>query len=127
MAGISPTIVLSGTLIETTAPAATIEFSPIVTPGKMIAPAPIQAFFLMRIWPTIRGCLFPDDAGCPSDNTLTLGAIRVIFNGNSAQIQKSAIEVDKYVISDFGILAVIDVQGSKYVNALVNFTARNLT
>jgi len=34
---------------ETTAPAATTEFSPIVTPGKMVAAAPIQAFRLIRI------------------------------------------------------------------------------
>lgn len=48
-AGIPPTMVLSGTSFETTAPAATIEFSPIVTPGKTIAFAPIQAFFLIKI------------------------------------------------------------------------------
>jgi len=46
-AGIPPTIVLSGTSFETTEPAATIAFSPIVTPCKIIAPAPIHAFFLM--------------------------------------------------------------------------------
>lgn len=48
-AGIPPTIVLSGTSLETTAPAATTAFSPIVTPGKIVALAPIHAFFLMRI------------------------------------------------------------------------------
>lgn len=35
-----------GTLFVTTAPAATIKFSPTVTPGKILAPAPIQTFFL---------------------------------------------------------------------------------
>lgn len=44
-AGIPPTIVLSGTSSETTAPAATTAFSPMVTPPKMVALAPIQAFF----------------------------------------------------------------------------------
>ena len=49
LAGMPPTIVLSGTSLVTSAPAAIIEFSPTVIPGKMVAPAPIQAFFLMRI------------------------------------------------------------------------------
>ncbi len=43
------TTVLSGTSFETTAPAATTEFSPIVTPGKMVAAAPIHAFRLISI------------------------------------------------------------------------------
>lgn len=47
LAGIPPTITLSGTSLETTAPAAIIEFSPTVTPGKMVTPAPIQALFLL--------------------------------------------------------------------------------
>ena len=46
-AGTPPTIVLAGTSLLTTAPAATIEFSPMVTPGKIVAPAPIQALFLI--------------------------------------------------------------------------------
>ncbi|BAG27959.1 hypothetical protein N219_09715 [Limosilactobacillus fermentum MTCC 8711] len=34
LAGIPPTIVLAATSLVTTAPAATIAFSPIVTPGR---------------------------------------------------------------------------------------------
>ena len=49
LAGIPPTIVLSGTSLLTTAPAATTEFSPIVMPGNIVAPAPIHAFLFMRI------------------------------------------------------------------------------
>src|SRR4051812_29610738 len=46
-AGIPPTTVLSGTSLETTAPAAITAFSPIVTPCKMVTFAPSHAFFLM--------------------------------------------------------------------------------
>jgi len=41
--------VFAGTSLETTAPAATTAFSPIVTPGNTVADAPIQAFRLMTI------------------------------------------------------------------------------
>ena len=46
-AGVPPIKTLSGTSFETTEPEATTEFSPMVTPYKMVALAPIQAFFLM--------------------------------------------------------------------------------
>ena len=46
-AGTPPTIVLADTSLDTTAPAATTAFSPMVTPGSIVAPAPIHAFFLM--------------------------------------------------------------------------------
>ena len=48
-AGIPPTIVSGGTSLLTTAPAATIEFSPTVTPGNIVAPAPIHAFRFITI------------------------------------------------------------------------------
>ena len=41
-AGLPPTTVLASTSLVTTAPAPTTAFSPTVTPGKMVAPAPIQ-------------------------------------------------------------------------------------
>ncbi len=41
-AGTPPTTVFGSTSFDTTAPAATIAFSPTVTPGRMVAPAPIQ-------------------------------------------------------------------------------------
>ena len=44
LAGTPPTIILSGTFFETTAPDATTAFSPMVTPGSMVAAAPIHAF-----------------------------------------------------------------------------------
>lgn len=44
-----PTITLSGTSFDTTAPAATIEFSPIVIPGRIVAFTPIQAFFFITM------------------------------------------------------------------------------
>lgn len=43
-AGIPPTTILSGTSFETTAPAAITAFFPMVTPGKIVAFAPIHAF-----------------------------------------------------------------------------------
>ena len=46
-AGTPPTTVFAGTSFLTTAPAATPECSPMVTPGSIVAPAPIQAFFLI--------------------------------------------------------------------------------
>ena len=42
-AGTPPTIVFGGTSAVTTAPAATTEFSPMVTPGNIVAAAPIHA------------------------------------------------------------------------------------
>ncbi len=39
-AGTSATMVLAGTFLVTTAPAATTAFSPIVTPGKTVVLAP---------------------------------------------------------------------------------------
>jgi hypothetical protein len=47
LAGFPPTNVLLSTFFVTTAPAATTLFSPIVTPGHIIAPAQIHAFFLI--------------------------------------------------------------------------------
>ena len=44
LAGLPTTTVLGATLLVTTAPAPTMASSPIVTPGKMIAPIPIQTF-----------------------------------------------------------------------------------
>ena len=43
-AGVPATIAKSGTSFVTVASAATIAFSPIVTPGRIVAPAPTQAF-----------------------------------------------------------------------------------
>jgi hypothetical protein len=42
LAGTPPTMVLSGTSFPTTAPAATMAFSPMVTPANIVALAPIQ-------------------------------------------------------------------------------------
>ena len=48
-AGTPPTTMLGGTSFVTTAPAATIAPSPMVTPGVMVALAPIHTFFPMKI------------------------------------------------------------------------------
>src|SRR5699024_10137575 len=47
MAGTLPTTLFAVTSSETTAPDATTEFSPTVTPGRIVAFAPIQAFRLI--------------------------------------------------------------------------------
>ncbi|EAR14588.1 hypothetical protein RB2501_00891 [Robiginitalea biformata HTCC2501] len=44
-AGTPATTVFGGTSLFTSAPAATTELLPTVTPGRMVAPAPIQALF----------------------------------------------------------------------------------
>lgn len=44
LAGVPATTMLSGTSLVTTEPAATIAFSPIVTPARTVALAPNQAF-----------------------------------------------------------------------------------
>lgn len=49
LAGLPPTIVLLSTSLFTTAPAATIAFSPIVTHRTIIAPVPIHTFFFIII------------------------------------------------------------------------------
>ena len=46
-AGTPATTVFSGTSLVTTAPTAITAFSPTITPGQMVALAPIQAFFLI--------------------------------------------------------------------------------
>lgn len=56
-AGIPATMVFAGISLVTTAPAATIAFLPTVTPGKMVALAPSQAFFQYE-----RGSALPHDA-----------------------------------------------------------------
>ena len=48
-AGTPLIIVFGGTSVVTTAPAATIEFSPTVTPGSIVAPTPIQAPFFITM------------------------------------------------------------------------------
>ena len=48
LAGTPAITVLAGTSLLTTAPAATTAFSPTVTPGKIVAFAPSQAFSLIR-------------------------------------------------------------------------------
>ena len=48
-AGTPPTIVFAATFLVTTAPAATMAFSPIVTPGNTVTPAPNHAFCLMTM------------------------------------------------------------------------------
>lgn len=45
LAGTPPTIVFAATSCVTTAPAATMAPSPMVTPGSTVALAPIHAFF----------------------------------------------------------------------------------
>ena len=49
LAGTPATIQFGLTSFVTTAPAATIEFSPTVTPAKIIAAVPIQTFFSILI------------------------------------------------------------------------------
>ena len=62
-AGTPPTIVFAGTSLETTAPAATIEFSPMVTPGSIVAAAPIHALRLMTIGLQISALLSAGSKG----------------------------------------------------------------
>ena len=45
LAGTPATITLGGTSLVTTAPAATMELSPMVTPGRMVAWEPIHTLF----------------------------------------------------------------------------------
>jgi hypothetical protein len=48
-AGTPATKLFGGTSLVTTAPAATTEFSPTITPPIMVAPVAIQTFFSMMI------------------------------------------------------------------------------
>ena len=48
-AGMPPTTAFAGTSLETTAPAATTEFSPMVTPGNIVAAALIHELRLIVI------------------------------------------------------------------------------
>ena len=56
-AGTPPTMVFGGTSAITTAPAATTEFSPMVTPGKIVAAAPIHALRFTTIGLQIKAFL----------------------------------------------------------------------
>jgi hypothetical protein len=57
------TIELLGTSFVTTAPAATIAFSPMVIPGKIVAAAPIHAFLLITIGLHIKDFLLLGSVG----------------------------------------------------------------
>jgi hypothetical protein len=57
-AGTPATTVSGGTFCEITAAAATTEFSPTVTPGKIVAAAPIHTFFLILIGVDINSFLW---------------------------------------------------------------------
>ena len=63
LAGTPPTMVFSGTSFPTTAPAATMAFSPMVTPANIVALAPIQAFFLMTMGLVSKECLVSGSSG----------------------------------------------------------------
>jgi len=62
--------------VTTTAPAATTAFSPMVTPCVMVALAPIHAFLLRWMGPTVSECRFSGESGCPSVSRLTFGAMK---------------------------------------------------
>lgn len=53
-AGTPPSITFCGTSLVTTAPAAITELSPMVTPGTIVALAPIHTFFPIT---TLDGCV----------------------------------------------------------------------
>ncbi len=95
-AGVPPTTTLSGTSFETTEPAATTEFSPMVTPCKMVALAPIHAFFLMWMGFGTSECLLSGRKRVSFGQQADFGRYQyAIFNSNSSQVQKSTIEVDE--------------------------------
>ena len=78
LAGMPATTVFAGTSLEMTAPAATTAFSPMVTPGRIIAPAPIHAPFWMCMCPGTSEPLSLGEIGCVSDSKQTLGAIKTL-------------------------------------------------
>ncbi len=55
-AGLPVTIASAGTSRVTTAPAPIIDRSPMVSPGRMVAFAPIEAPFRIRVRGSFRGC-----------------------------------------------------------------------
>lgn len=75
MAGFPATIVLSGTSLVTTLPAPTMEFSPTVTPGRIVAPMPTHTFFLRTIGFACVALLFSGLKSWFNVVKLTLGAI----------------------------------------------------
>jgi hypothetical protein len=102
-AGIPPTTTLSGTSLETTEPAATTEFSPIVTPCNMVAPAPIQAFFLIWMGLGTSECLRSGEIGWLSESKLTFGAIST---PSSMVIPPRSKKMQSKLINTFNVYSV---------------------
>lgn len=75
LAGIPPTTVFAATCFDTTAPAATTAFSPIVTPGNIVAPDPIHAFLLITIGFPIKALRSVGSKGWFSVTSFTCGPI----------------------------------------------------
>src|SRR5690625_3521275 len=123
-AGIPPTTTLSGTSSDTTAPAATTEFSPMVTPERIVALAPIQAPFFFSICPVTTVFRSAGDRGWPSDSRLSLGAINtlslIVIPPKSKKIQSKLMNTF-FPIRVF--FPVVDIQGGEDDDGLVNFGA----
>ena len=56
LAGLPAHKVKAGISLVTTAPAPTNALSPITIPHNKTAPAPIEAFFLIKVRPSLNGC-----------------------------------------------------------------------
>src|SRR5688572_15047993 len=126
LAGIPPTTVRAGTSLVTTAPAATTASSPMVTPCVMVALAPIHAFLLIWICPTVNECRFSGESGCPSLSRLTLGAMKtpssMVIPPKSRKTQSKLMKTFRPILR---VLPVVHVERGKDRGAIVDFRVRD--
>lgn len=102
LAGTPATMTLSGTSFVTTVPAATMAFSPTVTPGRMIAPAPIHALRFITIGFTNNLCRKAGSSGWFSVTIFAPGPINTPSSNVIPPWSESATEIDKHFFSHTG-------------------------
>ena len=120
LAGTPPAIVLAGTSLSTTAPAATTAFSPTITPGNMLAAPPIQAFRLISIGLQISARLSMGSEGWFSVMRLTFGPIKTL---SSIVIPPMSRKLQAW----FNNSAKIGVERGEYGRGLIERLSRDLT
>ena len=115
LAGFPPTRVFGGTSLVTTAPAATTEFSPTVTPPMIVAPAAIQTFLSITMgFPTSSARRWEGATGWPADRILTFGPIITSSPMlTSAKSYSVPVLIDEDTLADADFQTIGRVEGAE--------------
>ena len=118
-AGTPPTIALAGTSLVTTAPAATMALSPMVTPCRMVTFAPSHTFFadvyrfgyhacpLCRVGDVIERA----ECGVMTDEG-------IVVNEDTALVLELTAHIDEHPFADMRVLAAIGIERRKHTERL---------